>query len=134
VGLAPLPLPTPPVFNYMQERVPPRFFPALNRDSFISPDRFRVYSLILPLSHLDSCHTVIIDKRVSQVSPKGRMFAPLYSLIRLVFRLSLDFRGARFQSLSLTHRTTSSHMNRPSRSWLKNTLTTMHPSRVQLQA
>jgi hypothetical protein len=107
----------------MQERVPPRFFPALNRDSFISPDRFRVYSLILPLSHLDSCHTVIIDKRVSQVSPKGRMFAPLYSLSRLVFRLSLDFDfgRARFQSLFLTHRPTSPHMNRPSRSWLKHT-------------
>lgn len=63
----------------------------------------------------------MIGLRVSQVSPKGRMFAPLYSLNRLVFRLSLDFGGARFQSLSLTHRTTSSHMNRPSRSWLKHT-------------
>ena len=101
--------------------MPPCFYLVLNQDSFISPDQFRVYSLILPLSYLKRCHTFFIGLRASQVSPKGRMFAPLYSLKRLVFRLSLDLGGARFQSLSLTHRTTSQHMNRLSQSWLKHT-------------
>jgi len=36
----------------------------------------------------------------------------------LGYRLSFDFRGSRFQSISLTHTFTSLHITRPAKSWL----------------